>query len=103
MDIDQRVLEGLLNLGSDPDRLHTVEFFFYFPNEKNAKLAASVMEREGFETDVYPPDNGDEWLCVVTKAMLPVHYEFAELRHWFNTLTNELGGKYDGWGTAVEE
>jgi len=97
------VLEGLFNLGFDPDRPHTVEFFFYFPSEENAKLAVSVMEKEGFETNVYPPDDRAEWLCVAHRKMLPEHYELRELRQWFNSITEEMSGKYDIWGTGVAQ
>ncbi|MFQ6608227.1 MAG: ribonuclease E inhibitor RraB [Fidelibacterota bacterium] len=104
MDIDKKVLDHLYQMESHSDKPHDIDFFFYFPTEETAQLAAGVLKKEGFDVEVHPPLEGyNNWSCNAYKTMLLEHAELADLRKWFNTIAEELGGSYDGWGTMVQE
>lgn len=101
IDIDKHVLTVLLREGSDMTKLHPIFFFLYFPIEENAKLAANVLKRDGFDVEVTLPSTSNRWLCLAGKEMLPLHGELVELRQWFNSIASELDGEYDGWETQI--
>jgi hypothetical protein len=99
MNIDRRVLQLMARYGSDFSKIHRFNFYLYFPTEEGARLARGVLEREGFEVDLCPPDRiTPDW----PSKMLPEEAELLELRHWFERLAADLGGDYDGWEAGVE-
>jgi hypothetical protein len=46
---------------------------------------------------------GSDWLCFVTKTLVPDHKTLTNIRAEFTRLVDEHGGEYDGWGTPVEK
>lgn len=102
-DIDQKVLEQLIHWGSDLSKPHNFDFFLYFQTEETAKLAATVIEREGFEIEIQLGADKEKWLCLAMKKMVPEEEELVEIRKWFESIANELDGEYDGWGTIVTD
>lgn len=100
-DPDGQVLDQLRRAGSDLSKEHPIEFFLYFSSEESAHAAASRLRNDGFAVEVRPGALRPDWLCFTTKRMIPEHEDISQLRVKFETLANELGGQYDGWGTPV--
>ena len=46
---------------------------------------------------------GKDWLCLATRAMVPALPELQALRDRFVELAEGRGGAYDGWGATVVE
>jgi len=44
--------------------------------------------------------NGKNWL-VLAKQPAPIEESIGDVRDKLEDLAEELGGEYDGWGTAV--
>lgn len=100
-DLDDSVLIQLRKAGSDLSKPHSIEFFLYFPTAVTAEQAASHIRKGDFEVNVKKAEKGSEWLCFATKTMVPELAAFQRIRTDFNSLSNSLGGEYDGWGTPV--
>lgn len=101
MDPDKRLFELWNKMDSHPDKKRSVTFYFYFPNQKNAKLASGVLRREGFETDIHESSKPDSWDCIAYKEMVPEYVEIHDLRNWLEKIATDLNGEYDGWETQV--
>jgi hypothetical protein len=82
---------------------HTVEFFLYFPSERNALKAANQIRSRSFDVKVERAAQGDSWLCFATKSMPLQLDNLRQVRSDFTKLANSLDGEYDGWGTAVDK
>lgn len=54
-----------------------------------------------FQVKVEKAAKGDDWLCYVTKTMVPDLVALQKIRQDFTSLANSLNGEYDGWGTPV--
>jgi len=100
-DLDQSVLSQLQKVGSDLSKPHSIEFFLYFPAQSVAENAATLIRAAGFEVDVRRAAQGDTWLCLATKTMVPKLADLQKIRHTFVDLAASLNGEYDGWGTPV--
>ena len=101
-DPDKKILELWGQYESHPSKPRPISFWFYFPNEKNTKLAKAVLEKDGFDVEFHPPDSGDDqWLCLAYKTMIPEYAELSDLRKWLENIAEELGGNYDGWETEL--
>jgi regulator of RNase E activity RraB len=100
---DEAVLVQLEKAGANLSKLHTIEFFLYFPTQAAAEQAADQVRKDGFRAEVEPAAQGSEWLCFVTKRMAPTLQDLEKIRHDFEAITSALHGQYDGWGTPVEE
>jgi regulator of RNase E activity RraB len=100
-DLDDSVLNQLRKAGSDLSKPHEIEFFLYFPTEAIAEQAASHIREAGFDVNVKQAAKGNDWLCFATKKMVPELAALQKIRMDFSSLSNSLGGEYDGWGTPV--
>jgi hypothetical protein len=100
-DPDELVLIQLRKAGSDLSKAHEVEFFLYFPTEVVAEQAASHIREAEFEAKVEQSAKGNDWLCLATKKMVPELAALQKIRRDFGSLSDSLGGDYDGWGSPV--
>ena len=100
---DAEVIEQLRQAGSDLQKPHPVEFFFYFPAQAAAETACKTLESQGFSAVVQPGASPSEFLCQATKPLVPTIDALSRLRSEFESLAAGLGGEYDGWGTPVIE
>lgn len=98
---DASVLIQLRKVGSKLALPHDIEFFLYFPSQTIAEQAAEKIQAMGFEVKTNRAAQGDSWLCLATKRMIPDLQSLQEIREAFTTLTAATGGEYDGWGTEV--
>jgi len=71
-DPDFRVLFQLEALGSKMDQVHGIDFFFDFPGEEEARAAATVLRKEGFEVEIYPVPEEKQWSCCAFKKCSPI-------------------------------
>ena len=83
------------------DQRHGIDFFVYFPVEKEVRLVATAPRKKGFEIELHSLPDKKQWSCCTAKEMIPTSEEIHTLRFWFETLTEELGGTSDSWGTSV--
>ena len=102
-DLDELVLVQLRQAGADLSKPHKVEFFLYLSTEAAAQQAALRIQKDGFQTQVSRAAKREDWLCFATKTMQPSLPELQKIRRDFDTLTADMHGVYDGWGTEVEK
>jgi len=98
---DESVLIQLRKVGSKLALPHDIEFFFYFPSQAIGENAAEKIRAMGFEVTVNRASQGDSWLCLATKRMIPDLQALEEIRVAFTALAGAMDGEYDGWGTEV--
>jgi regulator of RNase E activity RraB len=102
-DLDESVLVQLRTAGSDMAKPHKIEFFLYFDSMGAAEQAASRVRDDGFHVQVSQEAQGDDWLCLATKRLVPELSALQKIRSDFESLAASLDGQYDGWGTEVEK
>jgi hypothetical protein len=100
-DPDADVLAQLKKAGSNLSKPHPLEFFLYFPREEAARKAADQLRAQSFEVKVDHAPQGDSWLCLAKKIMVPELESLHHIRAEFNAVAKALNGEYDGWGTPV--
>jgi regulator of RNase E activity RraB len=99
---DARVIENLLQAGSDLSKPHNIDFFFYFPNEAQANAAAAEIAKLGYK--VVAVDNAQDksqWQVYATRTMAPQLEAIIAITQALEELASRHGGNYDGWGTEV--
>ena len=101
-DPDDLTLRALADAGANLARETETLFFLYFPTEAHARSAANVAQREGFAAKVSAPVQGhSEWLCRLTREMVPSRAAIKATRARLEELATSLGGEFDGWEAAV--
>lgn len=101
-DRDTAVLVELRQAGSDFSKLHSIDFFLYFPTEAAAQSTAKRLVSMDFQVSLSPPQSEiPQWQVVASRRMLPEADELAYLRSELNALSKAQGGEYDGWETAI--
>ena len=103
MEQDQEILDHLKERGSDLTVPHEVEFYVYFPTEKDAQAASHLITQKGFRIHILADPSGNRWLCLALKEMVPALETIVGYKAQFNELAKTYGGKCDGWGTQVEK
>lgn len=98
---DAEVIEQLRLAGSDLEKPHPIEFFFYFPTESAADSACDKLRSQDYEITVRRGAATRDYLCFATKSLIPTVEELNRLSAEFEGLAADLGGKYDGWGSPV--
>jgi regulator of RNase E activity RraB len=100
-DPDEWVLSQLKKAGSDLSKPHALEFFLYFPKQSLAEQAALRIKDAGFQVEVKRAAQGDEWLCLTARVMVPELTALQKIRSEFTSIAGSLSGQYDGWGAPV--
>jgi regulator of RNase E activity RraB len=103
MEQDQEILDHLKERGSDLTVPHEVEFYVYFPTEKDAQEASHLITQEGFRIHILADPSGNRWLCLALKEFVPTLEAILGYKAKFDELAKAYGGKCDGWGTQVEK
>ena len=101
-DKDELVLKALKKNGSDLSKPHEIDFWFDFPSEESARTVAQKVSERGFEVEVYRNKGGDEYSCKAVKRMVPHLSAMQGLTRQFESIAEQHGGVYDGWGAEVE-
>jgi hypothetical protein len=102
-DLDQEVLDALKQHQANLLKPHKVEFFLHFPSRSLAEEAQVRVKNisEEFQTHTSEGASGNGFLCQVDAVIVPDISTLHRIRHDFENLCHDLGGKYDGWGTEV--
>jgi uncharacterized membrane protein YgcG len=98
--LDQKALEQLRSEGSDLSKTHTIQFYLYVPSQQDANAAATRLQGDDFDTVV--KQDGQRWLCLGQKSMVPTIENLSWARQVFKIQANDHHGKYDGWKASVE-
>ena len=98
---DVRVLDLLKKVGSDLSKVHEIEFFLYFPNSETAENVKVELVQKGFSVEISQAAKGQNWLCLVSKRMVPDYNDLAKLRYDLIAIAEKNNGEYDGWGTLA--
>jgi len=77
-----------------------IDHYLYFPKRHNAEQAADQLRTEGWIVELRMGADGKNWL-VLAKQPAPIEESIGDVRDKLEDLAEELGGEYDGWGTAV--
>jgi len=101
-DRDAKVIEALKNNGSDITKPHEIDFFLDFEKFESAAPVAQSMDKDGFKVKMYKNDDGT-YTIEAKKTLVPSLSNMIEITNKLNSLTEQYGGNYDGWGAEVVE
>lgn len=99
-DKEEAAIEALRGSGSNPKKLHEMEFFFEFYSEELARKAAKEIGEKGFATEVHQIPDSSDWACVARKIMVPELEALCALRVEMEEVAGRYGGEYGGWGAS---
>jgi regulator of RNase E activity RraB len=95
---DSRVIQNLMEAGSDPEKEHTLEFVFQGEPEALEQIT-SILRTKGYEPMTeHDPEGGE--IIMVKKMTLDLRAITAESLR-LAQMAQEHGIEYDGWGAAV--
>ena len=98
---DRRVVEELKKAGDRVEQPRVIDHNASFPSERQAEAFAAECRTLRFEVQVRALEDGSAWTVQASRVdvaeLLHVHELVANLQ----TLAEECGGKYDGWGCSV--
>lgn len=99
---DDRLIERLRAQGSDPFKVHDVDFFFALPTDAVASSLRTRLEAEGFAVQARPIADSVEFPFSLhaSKSMRLSAPDMRELSARFKALATEHGGRYDGWAAG---
>jgi hypothetical protein len=100
LDHDAALIEHLRASDADLSKPHKIDFYLYLPNEDAANAALARAQAVGYRGDVSISADGNGWLCLLHKDLVPVPATMAEQRRVLTKLAADAGGEYDGWGTT---
>lgn len=102
---NRAVMQALLDQGIESGEILEVSNFFYFDNEKDAKLAEEELSDIGFAIEtVYKHEDNDElpWTVICTIRLPLKEDKIHRLTDFLNELAARYGGKYDGWEVGID-
>jgi hypothetical protein len=95
------VLDQLRRLGDDLSTERPVDFYLYFPNERDAERVRDELLRAGFSVECQASASDSKWLCLATKMMRPDLVDLDSTRTTLEQIAANFGGEFDGWETQV--
>lgn len=100
-DISTHVLRCMKEGGFDFARIHPIEFYAVFPDEKRARKAAQQFRGESLNTQINERDDG-AWHLQVSKVMYATYNGIGDFEHDLQTAILPLDGEVEGWGVKHE-
>lgn len=94
---DRVLLDQLAKTGSDPEKLHRIEFTLHLPSQKAAQRAEMQLLGFAFETRIEAGKTPTDWVLRGTKKMYPREPDLAGLRDKLEAIAAEQKGRYEGW------
>lgn len=94
---DQRVVDGLIQSGSNPNLEHALDFLFIGDQSRLQQLRQRLAARGYVDSDESTPT---DQLLMVKKLPLELNLIYTESLE-NNRLCKDLGVQFDGWGAAV--
>lgn len=98
---DNMTIERIREAGADMSAVHRVDFFLIFKSREAAEQAKAELDGD-YEVAVSQAVNGQTW-CTATTEMLIYLSLIRGHADRMTALASKLGGKYDGWGTSLEQ
>ena len=99
LDHDAALIEHLRASDADLSKPHAIDFYVYLPTEDAANAVLARAQAAGYRGDVSISADGNGWLCLLHKDLVPAHATMTEQRRVLTKLAVDAGGEYDGWGT----
>ncbi|MFF7709526.1 ribonuclease E inhibitor RraB [Pseudomonas sp. NPDC007930] len=96
-DISTAVLRRMKEGGFDFARIHPIEFYAVFPDERRARAAAGKFRGESLNAQVCERDDG-AWHLELSKLMYATHTGIDEFERDFALRVRPLDGEFEGWG-----
>jgi len=90
-------------LGCDFTKPRTIDSYLYFSVRGDAELAGAELRAKGFHVVIERSAVGTDWLCRVSKSMIPKQEALGHLRTFLMDLARSFRGVYDGWETQIGE
>jgi hypothetical protein len=100
---DRVTLEELVNHGADLRESRAIDFFAYFPTGDGANAVGENLRNHDFAIDIAPVPDSSEWSLVATCRERALPEFIAMMSGYLLSATAEHGGRYDGWGAALEK
>ncbi len=103
-DENGQVLRSLAAQGVDLSLPRNVDFAHLLPDEVSAHAFAAAAERQGYQVEVYEPDEESreegvtEWDVLCTRRMVPTHADITRIETELAALARGFDGRADGWG-----
>lgn len=100
-DISTHVLRCMKEGGFDFARIHPIEFYAIFPDEKRARQAAQQFRGESLNAQVNERDDG-AWHLQVSKMMYATYDGIGDFEQDLQLVISPLDGEVEGWGVKHE-
>jgi hypothetical protein len=97
---DERVLDHLARLGSDPAQPRECRHYLYVPGELQAQAVAGVLTGEGWDAEEEAAP--ESWLVTATTHTALTRARVRATRAQLERLACDQGGAYDGWEVAAD-
>ncbi|ECS5475144.1 ribonuclease E inhibitor RraB [Salmonella enterica subsp. enterica serovar Derby] len=98
------IIEELLEDGSDPDALYTIEHHLSADDFETLEKAAVEAFKLGYEVTELEVEEGDTVICcdILSECALNAELIDAQVEQLMN-LAEKYDVEYDGWGTYFED
>jgi hypothetical protein len=100
-DVSITVLRRMKEGGFDFARVHPIDFFAIFPDEGQARMAATRFTGESINAQVSERDDAT-WHLQVSKVMYATRVCIDDFEQDMESVVEPLGGVLDGWGVTQE-
>ena len=94
------IRKQLERFGSDTERAHPIDFYFYLKDERLAYLLAAELQRNTFDVTV-EPSGADQWLCLARKYLIPNETALESLLESITRLSTSYEAEFDGWESEI--
>lgn len=98
---DRRVVEELKKAGDRVEQPRDIDHMASFPSERQAEAFAGECRTLRFEVQVRATDDGSAWAVQANRKDVAELIHIHEIVANLETLADECGGKYEGWGCPV--
>jgi hypothetical protein len=100
---NEEILTAIAKGGTDLTKEQAVDFVHVFEEEAGATKFAEELVEQGFEVEIYgPEDEDDVWEVTGTRDMVPSCEAITQIEQKLEELARTLGGESDGWGLLGE-
>lgn len=101
VDQDAKVIEQMRKAGADLNKAVPIDFYIYFSDQQSAARAEVELRTKFDSVQLKPPGDGQLWLCLATKSMVPNLQAIRQINLSLEALAKSLGGDYDGWEAPI--
>ncbi len=96
---DQRTFDALAQQGADFTKTHLIDFFFV-GDEKNLHTLEQLLKAQGYRKNT---DHTVENELLVQREFTLETLQSKNITEELNTLAEEQGVAFDGWGTVAKK